>query len=202
MPSTEPASLHPGNLGRWFEQLCRIRHERLREIVVSSGIRLGPAVLPRKGGVYAFWWTGAIDLLQERAAREIVLRGPNGRHVPIEFDNEWLGLATELPVPLYVGKTADDLTHRIGQHLRLSKTRILEPDGSTKKQEGPSSSCQLRAGIDHIFPDVKDTRTLMLDNVGLSYVLLHGDEHAAHRFYLEDLAIGLMHPPFNIDIER
>ena len=42
----------------------------------------------------------------------------------------------------------------------------------------------------------------MLNNVGLSYVLLDGDEHAAHRFYLEDLAIGLMHPPFNIDIER
>ena len=42
----------------------------------------------------------------------------------------------------------------------------------------------------------------MLDNVALSYVTLDGDEHAAHRFYLEDLAIGLMHPPFNVDIER
>ena len=42
----------------------------------------------------------------------------------------------------------------------------------------------------------------MLDNVGLSHVELHGDEHAANRFYLEDMAIGLMRPPLNVDIER
>ena len=42
----------------------------------------------------------------------------------------------------------------------------------------------------------------MLDNIGLSYVILNGDENAANRFYLEDLAIGLMRPPFNVDIER
>ena len=42
----------------------------------------------------------------------------------------------------------------------------------------------------------------MLDNIGLSYVILDGDKNAANRFYLEDLAIGLMRPPFNVDIER
>jgi hypothetical protein len=42
----------------------------------------------------------------------------------------------------------------------------------------------------------------MLDNVGLSWVELPGDEHAANRFYLEDLAVGLMRPMLNIDIER
>lgn len=42
----------------------------------------------------------------------------------------------------------------------------------------------------------------MLDNVGISYVVLSGDEHAVNRFYLEDLAIGMMRPPLNIDIER
>ena len=31
---------------------------------------------------------------------------------------------------------------------------------------------------------------------------LGGDEHAANRFYLEDLAIGLMRKILNIDVER
>jgi hypothetical protein len=60
----------------------------------------------------------------------------------------------------------------------------------------------LRAGVEHLFPRELDSRTLILENVGLSYVLLDGDAHAANRFYLEDLAIGLMRPPFNVDIER
>jgi hypothetical protein len=53
-----------------------------------------------------------------------------------------------------------------------------------------------------MFQKAAETRTLTLANVGLSFVELDGDEHAANRFYLEDLAIGLMRPPFNVDIER
>jgi len=53
-----------------------------------------------------------------------------------------------------------------------------------------------------MFPSETDTRTLILDNVGLSFVELDGDDHAANRFYLEDLAVGLMRPPLNVDIER
>ncbi|MBU0718948.1 MAG: hypothetical protein KJ749_11920 [Planctomycetes bacterium] len=63
-------------------------------------------------------------------------------------------------------------------------------------------SCQLRAGVDHLFPTAPDTRAIVLDCVGLSYVELDGDKNAANRFYLEDLAIGLMRPPLNVDIER
>jgi hypothetical protein len=48
----------------------------------------------------------------------------------------------------------------------------------------------------------QDTRSLVLDNIGLSWVELDGDDHAANRFYLEDLAIGLMRPILNIDVER
>ena len=53
-----------------------------------------------------------------------------------------------------------------------------------------------------MFPEERDTRSLVLDNIGLSFVKLDGDKHAANRFYLEDLAIGLMRPPLNVDIER
>jgi hypothetical protein len=118
------------------------------------------------------------------------------------IDDDWLGLTTELPIPLYVGKTADSIASRVGKHLRLKDARMLPCGGDAKKAERPTTSCQLRGGVEHLFPDVEDTRTLILDNIGLSYVELDGDAHAANRFYLEDLAIGLMHPPLNVDIER
>lgn len=196
------AAFQTGSLGRWFEQLCRIKHDALREVAVSSGIRIAAGSLPKLGGVYAFWWTGALDLLRDEAVRTIALHGPGGRLVPLQFDDEWLGLSTGLPVPLYVGKSADSMAKRVGQHVRLKSKRMLPTGQSVKKKEQPTTSCQLRAGIEHIFPNERDTRTLILDNVGLSYVILDGDKHAAHRFYLEDLAIGMMHPPFNVDIER
>jgi len=197
-----PGTLHPGNLGRWFEELCRFRHQRLQEIAVSTGIRLAANALPDEGGVYAFWWTGSTTLLQKKMSREIVLKGPSEKPVPLHFSDEWLGLSTKLPIPLYVGKTAAGLSNRIGRHLLLGHERALPLGKESEKAEHPTTSCQLRGGIDHIFPNERDTRTLMLENVGLSFVLLDGDVHAAHRFYLEDLAIGMMHPPFNVDIER
>lgn len=196
------AGVQSGSLGRWFEELCRIRNRTLREITVSTGIRIASGNLPRAGGVYAFWWTGPLEILQDQAIRSIVLHGPGGRPVPLEFDDEWLGLSTGLPVPLYVGKNAGSIAKRVGQHLRLKAQRMLPTGESLKKKDQPTTSCQLRGGIEHIFPHERDTRTLILDNVGLSYVVLDGDKHAAHRFYLEDLAIGMMHPPFNVDIER
>jgi hypothetical protein len=196
------ATVHGGNLGRWFEQLCRIRHQRLAQIVAARRESLSPSVLPHQGGIYAFWWTGERAMLKERD-RLLALHGPGGRIVTIEIDDEWLGLDTDLPVPLYVGKTAGSLAKRVGQHLRLgSGDRMLPPGEDAAKQPHPTTSCQLRAGVEHLFSQEKDTRTLILENVGLSYVLLDGDGHAANRFYLEDLAIGLMRPPLNVDIER
>ena len=133
----------------------------------------------------------------------LVLHGPGGRGVTIQIDDHWLGLDTDLPVPLYVGKTAGSLAKRVGQHLRLgSGDRMLPLGKDPVKPDAPTTSCQLRAGVEHLFPQERDTRALILQNVGLSYVLLDGDAHAANRFYLEDLAIGLMRPPLNVDIER
>jgi len=79
---------------------------------------------------------------------------------------------------------------------------MLAHGKDARKLPRPTSSCQLRAGVEHLFPRVKDTRKLTLENVGLSYVELSGDSNAVNRFYLEDLAIGLMRPPLNVDIER
>lgn len=47
-----------------------------------------------------------------------------------------------------------------------------------------------------------ETSDLVLDNGGMSYVVLDGDGQAANRFYLEDYAAGLACAALNIDIER
>ncbi len=197
------ASVQGGSLGRWFEELCRIKHKRLRDVAASNGTRMRPGRLPTGGGVYAFWWTGEKRLLRSRTCnRELVLVGAGGREVLCKLDDKWLGLSTQLPLPLYVGKTVSGISRRVGQHLMLGSKRILERNNGSRKAKSPTTSCQLRAGIEHLFSKKEDTRTLVLDHIGLSYAILEGDEHAANRFYLEDLAIGLMRPPFNIDIER
>lgn len=196
-----PAIVSGGSLGRWFEQLCRIRHQTIRSIVTENNASLRPNQLPRNGGVYVFWWTGSQTHLSQ-CNRDLVLHGPGGRDVHLMIDDDWLGLATALPIPLYVGKNADSIASRVGKHLRLQDIRMLPLGGDGRKANRPTTSCQLRGGVEHLFPDVQDTRTLILDNIGLSYIELDGDAHAANRFYLEDLAIGLMRPPLNVDIER
>lgn len=198
------AVVHAGTLGRWFEELCRIKVQRLRDLVKPQSCRFQTDALPTSGGVYCFWWTGSRQKLREKACnREIELAGPGGRAVTLRFDDEWLGLSTDLPVPLYVGKTAYSLLKRVKQHLLLQRARVTAVSkGQKKKQARPTTSCQARAGVEHLFPSLSDSRTLVLKEHGLSYVVLDGDEHAANRFYLEDLAIGLMRPALNIDIER
>jgi hypothetical protein len=198
-----PSTVHAGTLQRWYESLCRIRHETLRPLFNDSLRGLKTSALPGQGAVYAFWWTGPLAMLRpESCNRHIELAGPGGSAVGIYIDDEWLGINADLPIPLYVGKTAHSVAKRIAQHVRITDLRTTVMFEGTKKQPRPTTSCQLRAGVEHLFPQLQETRDLVLDNVGLSYVILHGDEHAANRFYLEDLGVGLMRPALNIDIER
>jgi len=101
-----------------------------------------------------------------------------------------------------VGKTADSIAKRVGQHLRLKENRVTSTFEGHRKQERPTTSCQVQASVEHFFPSLQNTRDIILDHMGLSYVILNGDEHSVDRFYLEDLAVGLMRPPLNIDVER
>jgi hypothetical protein len=161
-------------------------------------------MLPKAGGVYAFWWTGRrADLGSSRFNGRMHLHGPGGRTIRLEVDSEWLGLDADLPVPLYVGKNAQDLSKRIGQHLLLGTSgRVIPRQLGRQRHKPPTTSCQLRAGIEHFFLNADEPLDLILSNVGLSYVLLDGDSNGANRFYLEDLAVGLMRPPVNVDVER
>lgn len=197
-----PATVHAGTVQRWYEELCRIRVQPIRTLVSERGA-LRSTAFPRAGGVYCFWWTGDLELLRSPACNRFVeLVGPGRRPVTLHIDDEWLGIGAALPIPLYVGKTADSLAKRVTQHLRLSDVRTTPVFEGYRKQPRPTTSCQVRAGIEHLFPAMGDTRDLVLDNVGMSYVVLDGDDHAANRFYLEDYAIGLARPALNIDIER
>jgi hypothetical protein len=197
------AVVHGGTIGRWFEELCRIKVQSLRAACRKDLTGLRPGAIPTEGGVYAFWWTGSTSLLTSKSCNRLLeLAGPSGRRVILKLDDDWLGLSTNLPIPLYVGKNASNISKRAGQHLTLKSARLLPLGSGAAKQARPTTSCQLRAGVEHLFPAETDTRSLILDNVGLSYVVLNGDDHAANRFYLEDLAVGLMKPPLNVDIER
>lgn len=184
--------------------LCRLQHTRLRELANARGDALaGNSAVPEEGGVYCFWWTGpASAFVGPDFNSRLILKGPGGRDVSVIFDEEWLGWAAGGPVPLYVGKTTSGLRARLRQHLLLQQQRLLEPGRDSRKTKRPTTSCQLRAGVEDLFPHDHDSRPRVLDCVGYSYVVLPGDENAANRFYLEDLAVGLMRPPLNVDIER
>lgn len=198
-----PGVVHAGSQFRWHEELCRIQIRRFRGIAATDGRSLLPGSLPKHGGVYCFWWTGDLGRLSAPDCnRKIELHGPGGRPVSLHLDDEWLGIRTGLPIPLYVGKNADGIANRVVQHLRLQDDRVTAMFEGYKKQDRPTTTCQARAGVEHLFPQLTNTRDLVLDNVGLSWVELGGDDHAANRFYLEDLSIGLMRPILNIDVER
>jgi len=170
-------AVHAASQLRWHEQLCRIQIPKLRNIAADHGRSLRASQLPQKGGVYCFWWTGNAKLLcGADCNRRIELQGPAGRVVALQLDDEWLGLQAELPIPLYVGKNADSIAKRVGQHLRLKDVRVTPTFDGYRKQARPTTSCQARAGIEHLFPRMTETRSLVLDNVGLSWVELDGDE--------------------------
>lgn len=83
--------LSAGSLQRWYEALCRFHVHRLRDLSNPAGTQFRARTLPGVGAVYAFWWTGDPGLLWS-ANRKIVLKGPAGRPIALDWTDEWLGL--------------------------------------------------------------------------------------------------------------
>ncbi|MFZ4798562.1 MAG: hypothetical protein ACOYMA_13780 [Bacteroidia bacterium] len=46
--------------------------------------------LPKKGGIYVFWWTGDKNLFITKINRELDIPGPSKRNVKIHINDEWL----------------------------------------------------------------------------------------------------------------
>lgn len=156
-------------------------------------------------GIYAFWWIGPKEHLLN-GNREIFLKGP-AKHkdgkinwVSVRYEDWW---PDDLPFPcLYVGKSTT-LWKRLGLHIkRGTPEQIHKPDGKNRKVTPKTTSCQLRHGIEHVFPKEKYPLQLILDNVGFSYRTEFSLNPVAERFFAEDLYIGKWRPWFNIDSER
>ncbi|XOB41394.1 MAG: hypothetical protein ACKKMW_01540 [Candidatus Nealsonbacteria bacterium] len=150
--------------------------------------------------VYCFWWIGNKEFFSKNAERRISLKGPKGRFFELEHK---MWFPKELPyIPLYVGKTTK-LKDRILKHLLISYSKRVHPKPKNYKKVKPHNTvCQLRAGIEHIFPNEKEPKSLILENIGLSFLDIFGKEAVSERFYLEDFAIGYFRPWFNLDCER
>ena len=155
--------------------------------------------LPKCPGVYAFWWMGSrADLMAGN--RHIVLKGPGGCSVNVEYRDWW---PNELVYPcLYVGKTTN-VRRRFYEHLICrcrDRVHLALPENVKAKPK--TTSCQLRFGIEHVFPNEVEPLKVIFDCVGFSHHTEFPDNPIAERFFEEDLMVGRWRPWFNIDSER
>lgn len=158
-----------------------------------------PSIIPDGPGVYAFWWIGdRAKLLSSN--RTVVLKGPSEVRVSVEYRDWW---PEDLVYPcLYVGKSTN-LRKRFGLHIKSkSQGRLYVPHVEHHKATPSTTSCQLRWGIEHIFPREENPLNLIRDSVGFSYRTNFGDNAIAERFFEEDRLVGTWRPWFNIDSER
>lgn len=155
--------------------------------------------LPEAAGVYAFWWVAdRAELLS--ANRHIVLKGPKGVAVDVEYEDWW---PSELAYPcLYVGKTTN-LKKRCSLHIKKgSRGRLHVANADHAKVKPRTTSCQLRWGIEHVFPHEPEPLKLIFRTVGFSYRTDFPSNAIAERFFAEDRLVGNWRPWFNIDSER
>ena len=158
---------------------------------------------PSFGGVYVFWWRSAAEeFFESLQNRFLHFHGPNGVALGWDVRCDSLHVAENGLLPLYVGKNASDIAKRVGLHLKLKTPRTVPGNAVTGVCKRMTTSCQVRDRLDRLFPDLQDTRPLALDNLALSYVKLQGDGAFVDRFFLEDLAVGILRPIFNVDSER
>lgn len=171
--------------------------EKIRRI---SDIFRGQAIdLPSTPGVYAFWWLSPKSELMA-SNRHIVLKGPKEKPVDVEYRDWW---PEELKYPcLYVGKSTN-IKNRFSLHIkRGSPDRLHTAHPQNIKSKPCTTSCQLRFGIEHIFPSEQKPLELILKSVGFSYRTDFSDNAIAERFFEEDRLVGIWRPWFNIDSER
>jgi len=155
--------------------------------------------LPSHAGVYAFWWIGDRGQLLN-ANRHIILKGPGGGDVDVYYHDWW---PSDAPYPcLYVGKSTD-LKTRFSQHLMRGTSGRAHPVmAGNRKAEPRTTSCQMRFGIEHVFPTETNPLSLIKKCVGFSYCDGFADNAVAERFFAEDRLVGHLRPWFNVDSER
>ena len=155
--------------------------------------------LPELPGVYAFWWIAPkAELLAGN--RHIVLKGPGELPVDVEYKGWW---PDDLIHPcLYIGKTTN-IKNRFPQHIKRGcHGRLHDALPGNVKAKPRTTTCQLRFGIEHIFPSEQDSLSLIFRAVGFSCRTDFPENAIAERFFEEDRLVGAWRPWFNIDSER
>lgn len=170
-----------------------------------------------KSGIYAFWWITDISFIQG-ANLNVTLLGKHIKRVPTIIKYKWDIEIRNLPICLYVEKTTT-LKSRVSQHLlesikwedwyknKLQTKKFNLADNVNNLIYKPNSVCQFRAGLQHLLKnniEIKDLED-SLTYIGFSFLEIdNGDDHSGvgERFYLENLAIGIYRPLFNMDSER
>ena len=186
-----------------ISDLLIIKESRLPHRGIALDWRQAASGRPSFGGVYAFWWRGgAQDFYDSLQNRSLHFHGPNGIALELKITLASLKVAENGSLPLYVGKNAADIATRLGLHLKLRTPRTVEAGAVNGICERMTTSCQVRDRLDRLFPNYQDRRTLALNNLALSYVRLDGPGSFVERFFLEDLAVGILRPVFNVDSER
>jgi len=167
---------------------------RVDQIFVGRSIDL-----PERPGVYVFWWVGPrADLMAGN--RHIVLKGPSERPVNVEYRDWW---PEDLVYPcLYVGKTTN-VRKRFSLHIKRDcQGRLHQAHPENVKAKPSTTSCQLRFGIEHVFPNEENPLNVIFNCVGFSHRTDFPDNAIAERFFEEDRLVGIWRPWFNIDSER
>ncbi|MCK4644818.1 MAG: hypothetical protein KAU46_01065 [Candidatus Aminicenantes bacterium] len=184
-------------------ELLKIKEEPIPQSNNALNWKLSKNGRPSFGGVYVFWWRGTLDqFLSTIQNPEFHFRGPGGVQLTLKIDKGHLNIAPNDRLPLYVGKNASDFAKRIGLNLKLGTARTVDRalvNGIAKRM---TTSCQVRDRLDRLFPNYEDTRTIATENLAISYKQIDGKDNFVERFYLEDLAIGILKPIFNVDSER
>jgi len=161
----------------------------------------GEPAVPSYAGVYAFWWMGSRRKLMQ-ANLNIRLAGPGGEKKDVEYQ-DWRPDGIDYPC-LYVGRTTN-LRKRFGQHLlRGTPERAHKRLDENDKAKPKTTTCQLRFGIEHVFPAeaCPDPLALIEKEVGFSWYAGFDDNQVAERFFAEYQLVGHLRPWFNIDSER
>ncbi|UCV17587.1 GIY-YIG nuclease family protein [Ferribacterium limneticum] len=155
--------------------------------------------LPEEPGVYAFWWLSPKAELMA-GNRNIVLKGPKEQPVDVEYRDWW---PANLQYPcLYIGKSTN-IKKRFSLHIkRGSPGRLHEAHPLNIKAKPCTTSCQLRFGVEHIFPDEQNPLDVIFQSVGFSFNTDFPENAIAERFFEEDRLVGIWRPWFNVDSER
>ncbi len=190
-----------------IDDLFQIKIKQIPFKKTSNGYKLNWKSLgnkaPNFGGIYAFWWKGSANhFIKSIQNNFFIYSGPSKKEIFLKVDKNIIREAKNGMVPLYVGKTAANISKRIGLHLKLQTKRTVAKKMVKVYSKKMTPSCQLRDGIDRLFPNIMDTRKLVLENIAISYIKICGENNFFERFFLENYAIGLLRPIFNIDSER